>query len=67
MLIVSIPDPEEDEGSVLALLMPRDGEGGSRILQKPEPAPEKVEPEPAPEVADEERIELARPRYDARK
>ena len=61
VLVVSVPEPDEDEGSVLALLMPRDGDGTSTVLQKPKPAPEKVEPEPAPEVADEERIELARP------
>ena len=52
VLIVSIPDPDEDGGSVLALLAPRDGEGGSRLLQKPEPVPE---------VEEEQPIELARP------
>ena len=61
VLIVSIPEPDEDGGAVLALLAPRDGEGGSKILQKSDPAPEKVEPEPAPEVEEEPSIELARP------
>ena len=67
VLIVSIPEPDEDEGSVLALLAPRDGEGGSTVLQKPEPAAEpepvqeQAEPEPAPEVEEEPSIEVARP------
>ena len=60
VLIVSIPEPDEDGGSVLALLAPRDGEGGSTVLQKPEPAPEKAEPAPAPEVEEEEPTEVAR-------
>ncbi|MCY4405164.1 MAG: Ig-like domain-containing protein, partial [Rhodospirillaceae bacterium] len=60
VLIVSIPEPDEDQGSVLALLAPRDGEGGSTILQKPEPVQEQAEPEPAPEVEEEPSIEVAR-------
>ena len=36
VLVVSVPDPDEDEGSVLAVLVPREGEGRSTVLQKPE-------------------------------
>ena len=43
VLIVSIPDPDEDGGSVLALLMPREGEGKTTVLQKPEAKDEAVE------------------------
>ena len=36
VLVVSVPDPDEDGGSVLAVLVPREGEGKSTVLQKPE-------------------------------
>ena len=36
VLVVSVPDPDEDGGSVLAVLVPREGEGRSTVLQKPE-------------------------------
>ena len=72
VLIVSVPEPGADGGSVLALLMPRDGEGKSTILQKPAPpaedapelaedAPELAEdaPDPAEDAAEEERMDMA--------
>ena len=34
-LIVSVPDPDEEDGSVLAVLVPRDGVGSSIVVQKP--------------------------------
>ena len=43
VLVVSIPDPDEDGGSVLALLMPREGEGKTTVLQKPAAKDEAVE------------------------
>ena len=43
VLVVSVPDPDEDGGSVLAVLVPREGEGRSTVLQKPEARDEPVD------------------------
>ena len=43
VLVVSVPDPDEDGGSVLAVLVPREGEGRSTVLQKPEAKDEPVD------------------------
>ena len=63
VLIVSIPEPDAEDESVLAFLVPREGEGG-KILQKPTPKVEEVDlaaedevVEPAPK---DEEIEMAR-------
>ena len=37
VLIVSVPEPDDEDGSVLAILVPRDGKGSSIVVQKPEP------------------------------
>ena len=42
-LIVSVPGPDAEDDSVLAVLVPRDGVGSSTVVQKPEPEDEEIE------------------------
>ena len=61
VLIVSVPDLREDPGgSAFALLMPRDGEGKSTVLQEPPPAQEEIDVAAADEApADESQPDVA--------
>ena len=66
VLIVSVPDPDEEDGSVLALLMPREGDGKSTVLQKPAPKDEEIELAGRDDAtADEPVAETEKPEADA--
>ena len=57
LVVLSVPDIDagEDPGSAFAALVPRDGEGASKVLQKPAPAPA-VEEAPQEEPVDMARL-----------
>ena len=54
VLIVSVPEPDDEDGSVLAILVPRDGKGSSIVVQKPEPRDEPVDVASQDTTADDE-------------
>ena len=53
-LIVSVPGPDAEDDSVLAVLVPRDGVGSSVVVQKPEPEDEEIDVAVLAEDAEDE-------------